>query len=1846
MRIAEKSERTTREKGEFLMKHKTRTKALSWLLSLAMALSLLPGLSLTAYADEPQKYALTFSANGRTVTPHKGPLPITFNSVKGDLPYGEGALDSIIGQLYYSPGIWYSGICAQEAPTVIGGSDAVTAGLDNNNYQYITINQFFNGTVTVTGKFTTSNDDEINYSVSITCAEYEEYPLWVNGVQVTSENKDDVLGDSDEDATTVTYTPAAGTTPAALTLNHANITKGYPNDNGESGIYYNGAAPLDIVLAEGSENIIKKIADELDPNKDFRYGGIYSADTNAAVTISGTGTLTAKGIYYGIKAEKDVTIKSGNVSAEGHVVGIGAANAVTIKGGTVTAAATVNYGEAHGIFGGKNVTIEGGVVTASATGGESNGIKAYDGDVVIRDGDITASGKARAIVGTVKNAIAGTGWTNTEGTDGEASIAVNTTGQQLTYKKVHIKVVSYGVWVGGEEVTSANLSGEGWNYTPANEFGLPARLTLNGYSYEGAGHAGNTFSGAIYAEQDLEINLDGESSNSVISAGSDAATSCAIYAGGDLYIYGYGSGSLTASGPMGIVSGGNLTIECDTSQIPSGSITVTGSSGSGIRSVNGNIEIRDGNLTVNGGTYGVSTDTDNGVGDLTIIGGTLTVNGDYGIHVNNMVFDKDRLTRSTVVTATGKSQAIYADTVTGADLMYVKAGTNKDLSSPVEDTSTWTHPEKWVKAKVFPEVYVGDTPVTRNDSSGKGWSFDPDTDTLTLNGYSYEGVGHLDAYVSGGIYARQSLNIELNGNNRVINTRNDGYSAYAINVSGKLSISGTGTLMAKGQNGIFATSEIAIESGTVNVTSTGTGWDGLCIHSFAVTINGGTVTASGNQAIDGMVKNAIAGTGWTNTEGTEGEASIAISTAGQTLDSYKKIQFLGHTHTFTSYTLNNAKDTITAECSNVDTLCTLPLVDNKHIATLTIAPKDDGTANLAGGEDFSVTDADIKYYSRGESSIWTLITGNGGKPSGEGFFKASITVGKDNNTATAEVCYGVNEVKKDTSFNKTTANGDFTVPSVATIGATVSIPTTPDAGYELASITANNLPTETEGNTGTFTMPAEAVTVTATFVGREVSVALTEAGNTGTNCKAALLTEAFAPVSENFKSKAGEKFVLRVSTDDEYDYSITFDPTSTVSTYLQEFSTEEYRSYAAYAKEHNISVPLSTDLFWVTMPGVDAANLTINVTFSKVKTFTVLYQPDTNTTAVWCKFTKTTGGTEKPFAVDMMPDAIMADQSVWTVKVTAAFAPEQVAFVTTKEALENAELTGITAREEVPTEDNHWTSVTGGKAVVIGGNAKTVMALFVTNPKALADYESLSATYNPREGSGITFKVAVCKTDNGVVTEAGSVTVPAAPTAPEGKQFAGWRVLEGEAGSKTEDLYGVNDKHTISIKENTILNVVWETATPTITLNLNGGAGIENTTFTVTYNNKLPTLATPTRDGVAFDGWVVSEDVTENGEFFAKGSAFDLDTPITADLKLTARWKHVHYYTCFQISEFGDAMAEYQSYADTHHVAVCGCMDVALKAHSFDSNGKCACGYQKPTPTATLGVSYGQWASGSYTAKVTEFSQTATKGTEVSVSAPSTWGSLKFSKWQYSTNGTTWKDLTAYTNVSFVIPYDMKVRALYVNSITKPEVNLSATTYPVNVSGYLLDSILFQMNYKLPDGYTYVDSGVRAGDNEGISYYELKERKRTAGQRAAWGAINFGTSLLSGGIGDAVIEGAVSAATLESNYYYEKRENSVLSEMSAATLGSYMYQNKPVNVEKYPPIYWDYKPNTVSYSGSINALIPVRFAQKNNQDHYIYGIAWLRYKKPDGAIETIYTPALATTLNGVGSSGTVTKSGS
>lgn len=592
----------------------------------------------------------------------------------------------------------------------------------------------------------------------------------------------------------------------------------------------------------------------------------------------------------------------------------------------------------------------------------------------------------------------------------------------------------------------------------------------------------------------------------------------------------------------------------------------------------------------------------------------------------------------------------------------------------------------------------------------------------------------------------------------------------------------------------------------------------------------------------------------------------------------------------------------------------------------------------------------------------------------------------------------------------------------------------------------------------------------------------------------------------------------------------------------------------------------------------------------------------------------------------MSKDAAMGDVAVWSLKMSAAFNPDKIAFATSESAAKSANTETATVSDA--TFD--WNTITGtnDKYLIVGNNAKTVIAAF-TDDSDSSDVDREATVI--RIGNDAEYQIAICGTDGN-----GTVTTPDAPT-KAGYEFVAWRGYEGITAKD----YAANTQ--ISVKENMVFSAVWKPSTPNVKLNLNGGTGIDNTEFTVTYNTTLASL-TPVKSGFSFVGWSVAKDVTEDGKVYTKGAPFDTGTKITADLELTAQWKHVHAYGYVQIGAVSSLATKYEKYAPYLHIKICGCGDVDLEAHSLDSSGRCVCGYSKPAApsTAELNVSYGQWLNGNYTEKMAELPETVEADSEVSVSAPGKWGSLTFSKWQYSTdNGSTWEDAGAYKMMSFVIPCNMKMRALYVNATTKPEVSMSATTYATKASdGNLYNSILFRMNYKLPDGYTYVDSGVRSGDNAGISYYELKERRYSmdAEVKAVAYSITAVTSLFSGG--------PETYDTSGTEQYYAKRENSVLDEagMNATTLGEYMYQSKPINI-KDAPLYWNYKPNTTGQSGSINALTPVGFAQRNNGEHYIYAIAWLQYKKPDGKVETIWTDAMATTLNRVPSSGSVSKTG-
>lgn len=261
------------------------------------------------------------------------------------------------------------------------------------------------------------------------------YPLWVGGVQVTSANKDDVLGDTDEGATVV-FTPAVddNTTttdvdesrPATLTLNSA-IINGGNNDSEYAAIYAKG---LDLTInVTGDSTVTGPETNDLGDSK-----GIYIDD--GCLTITGSGILTTKG----------------GESATYSSYGIDVDRAVTINGSLKASGGETQGAMSCGIYAGVGITVgSSGTLAASGGTGEAGSYGIWSNVTVY--GSLTATGDLQAIIGTVKNSVAGTGWTDKEGTTGKASIAVSEAGQELnTYKKVQFpaytvtyKVVN-GTW--------------------------------------------------------------------------------------------------------------------------------------------------------------------------------------------------------------------------------------------------------------------------------------------------------------------------------------------------------------------------------------------------------------------------------------------------------------------------------------------------------------------------------------------------------------------------------------------------------------------------------------------------------------------------------------------------------------------------------------------------------------------------------------------------------------------------------------------------------------------------------------------------------------------------------------------------------------------------------------------------------------------------------------------------------------------------------------------------------------------------------------------------------------------------------------------------------------------------------------------------------------------------------------------------------------------------------------------------------------------------------------------------------------------------------------------------------
>ena len=388
-----------------------------------------------------------------------------------------------------------------------------------------------------------------------------------------------------------------------------------------------------------------------------------------------------------------------------------------------------------------------------------------------------------------------------------------------------ITPIPYNISVKGIPVTGANKDNvlndatATVKYTPAN--GETAqKLTLNGMSIT------NTSQVGITASNDLTIALSGENK---ISSSAHAIEMT--------------SGTLTITGP--------------------GSLNASSSSGQTTIYAKGNVEI-------NGGAKITATNTGESVGDVIDLYGsndnlTITGNGTQVVaqkttgsatainHIGTLTVNN-----GATLLVQSNGTAISCTTLSHSDNDYIaEASVGYDGSNPGPYVPSNVSNYKCVH--VYPKtasvkhygVWIGSTELTSANNSISGVSYDPDTQTLTLNGAEITGAPNRQ-YTSKikdacGIYSKHDLTIKLTDTNTVRgSTETQDNGSYGIFVSGKLTFTSD-------SNG-----SITVSGGTSS--NSGNAWvpgvyaSGITVKNCNVTAIGGTATSDSYPVAYAMSK--------------------------------------------------------------------------------------------------------------------------------------------------------------------------------------------------------------------------------------------------------------------------------------------------------------------------------------------------------------------------------------------------------------------------------------------------------------------------------------------------------------------------------------------------------------------------------------------------------------------------------------------------------------------------------------------------------------------------------------------------------------------------------------------------------------------------------------------------------------------------------------------------------------------------------------------------------------------------------------------------------------------------------
>ena len=705
----------------------------------------------------------------------------------------------------------------------------------------------------------------------------EEYDIWVGGTLVTRGNAGDVLGNG-----TVAYDPDTNT----LTLCDANITTPHEAGNYSCGIYTEGKLTIEL---EGQSTV----------GSNSFYYGVYM---NGDLTITGTGSLNAVGSTTGVYVLGNMEVIDSKVTGtSAEHLGIAVWGELTVSRGTVTG--TGNSASGAGIQVESSLTVNGGEVsgtgnigiytrgpldmtagTVTAEGANGYGLRVNNGSIQT---DATSTVTATSVAGrAIDNSSI---WVNRVEYELAAGVTeFRVAGGVVVTDAVQVKVEA--LYVNNEDVLTANnntvtCGGGTAVYDPDTN-----TLTLRDANITTA-HETGSYSYGIYAEGKLTIELEGQS-----TVGSNSID-YGVSMDGDLIIT--GTGSLTAAGSEkgihvsdslevtgGIVAGeGRYGIDVSSLEVTGGTVTGIGENGAGVR-VDGNLTVDDADGMVHG-TDGSEGDGIYVSGSLEVTGGAVTgtSTGGDGIRTEGYLAAYDNST----VSGEGNNDGIAAEgglyvdysivTAQGATgcglraseilIGYFEDTSNVTASSQVagravESSSIQVNSKEYTMAEGATEFKVVNGAVVAGAESvllealyvnnvdvltapgytvqcGSGTAvYDSDTNTLTLrNATITEGYEVLYGEAPYGIYAKGKLTICLEGASTVARENASFYNS--VFMDGDLTITGSGSLTAKGSHAGISADNLTVAGGTVD----GIGEDEYGIYTDGLTVNGGTLNGRG-----------------------------------------------------------------------------------------------------------------------------------------------------------------------------------------------------------------------------------------------------------------------------------------------------------------------------------------------------------------------------------------------------------------------------------------------------------------------------------------------------------------------------------------------------------------------------------------------------------------------------------------------------------------------------------------------------------------------------------------------------------------------------------------------------------------------------------------------------------------------------------------------------------------------------------------------------------------------------------------------------------------------------------------